>query len=288
MSSSRLVVSSAALLSSTLVFAACGSDPAPTPMPTPSTLDAAAVERSSAALVASVLVFDVAETLGGLGTLIGASPADNVAANINGRALGLVGTCGSVVRDGLTITVNVVAAGCVIPPEDPPLDPPAVFDPPAGMTAGSVTYTVSRAGDDLTISTVFADVVARGVPLSGTFTLTTRDATTWAVDVDVDATLTAATSLSGTLEVRFSGRARTIDGTLSVMRGADSTDVTFADIAWTRPICYPDAGSLTFGTEVLTVGTFDADTAASGAFTVTRDMTDSDATLPAYGSCPAS
>lgn len=263
-----------------MLFAACGSDPPAGPP----TLDDAAVARSGAGLVASALVFDVVETLGGLGTLVASSPVDTVAANIHGRATGLVATCGTVVRDGTMVTATVVADGCAIPMTDPP----TVWDAPAGMTAGTATYVVTRPAAELVITVALAGVVARGIPLGGTVTLTTSDGVEWALALDVDATLGTSMHLSGELTLVLSGASSAMDGDVDVRVGAATTVVAVAGVVWGSASCYPGAGTLTFGTgERETRETFDATTASTGAFTVTFGMADTAAMLPAYGACPA-
>ena len=272
-----------ALILSALLFTACGSDPAPVP----ATLDPAAVDRAGVGLLASVLAFDVAETLGGLDTLVPASPTATVGANINGRSTRLVGTCGMVERDGEAVRVTVVAAGCVVTQPDPPVDPPLQFVPPAGMTAGVVTFTATRPVADLVIAVRFENVVARGVSLNGTVTLTTADVVTWSAAIDLQTTQPTDAQIIGTLELTLAGTSRTIEGELAVARGATTTAM-FANVMWARGGCFPGAGTFMFGAAGSeTLGSFDATTATSGAFLVTFAMVDSPATLPAYGVCPA-
>jgi len=77
-------------------------------------------------------------------------------------------------------------------------------------------------------------------------------------------------------------------GLILVNLGARSTTLTFATVQMSAGDCYPSAGSLTVvRTDITLVVTMDADTASTGAVTVSVAGRDVERTLPAYGTCPS-
>lgn len=273
-----------ALLATTSLVAACTSEPVDS-LPA----DTVGLDRGASGLLATELAFEVAAVLGDLETLEASSSAESVAANFHGIATGLVGTCGEVTRDGTTVSVTIMEEGCVLPP---PVDPemPVEWIPPAGTTAGTATFTVSRSEPEVVIAVTLDGIVTHGVTLAGSATLSTADAATWSMTVDLDVTNGETAHVTGDLVIDFSPSSRELEGPLAVERAGVTTSATLVRVAWDRADCYPRSGFLTWNDaeDRETTATFAPTTASSGGAAITLDGTDTDATLPAYGDCPTS
>ncbi|WP_236605533.1 hypothetical protein [Sandaracinus amylolyticus] len=279
-------------LSLAATLGACGSEEPAAPE-----LDLEGAAHGGEAVLATALVFDVADALGDLGTLVASSPVETIAGNIHGNALRVVQTCGTVTIDGTTVSAIIQAEGCELPPPTDPEAPPPVWVAPGGATEGSMEMVATRDGEDLVLTVAIEGLVVHDRTFDGTATLRSDTGISWTVAVDVDVTGGEVAHVTSDVIIDPTPSSRTIDGTITVEGAteAETTSYDANDVEWARDACYPSDGSLRFedasGRE--THVAFDEATATSGVATVRfsgtsamPEMLAMDVTLPAYGECP--
>jgi hypothetical protein len=218
------------------------------------TIDAA----KSAAENAAALESNVRSNLGGVD---GGVPAD-------GGSLG----CGSVSLSGTTVTVN--------------------FGPPPGCTlrngakiSGSVSVSVAKTANTISLTLSLTQVISNGVALSGTAAFNTSNGSTFTVDANVTSGATAYVLTN--LSVTGGTGTTTINGSVAIT-GDSTTTMTFANLTWRRGDCYPNGGTVTSKKGLTTtVITFDANTPTTGLVKVTVGRKTSTVPLPVYGQCGA-
>lgn len=197
---------------------------------------------------------------GNLGSLDGGVPLD-------GGATG----CGAVALAGSTLTVSFGAApGCVLRN--------------GARVSGSVSVTVTKALNTLTVALVLSQISVNGKTLDGSASWSTTSNTSFTVDADI----TSGTRRFQATGFSVSGGAgtATIGGTLQVTDGAKNYSMTFTNVTWAKGDCYPNGGTLrTVKGLVASTITFNAQTPTTGQVTVTTGRITVSWTLPAYGSC---
>lgn len=167
----------------------------------------------------------------------------------------------------------------------------AAFGAPPGCTlkngvrvSGTVSVSVMKVLNTISLSLTMTNMTVNGKALSGTATFATTTGTSFTVNADVTSGSTRYQvnmfSVSGT-----AGSA-TFDGMASVTSGNVTTAMTFNTVVWNKGDCYPSSGTLQArkGSVTATI-TFSSVTATTGQISVSTGRVTTTGYLPAYGSC---
>jgi hypothetical protein len=206
------------------------------------------------------------------------SASSNASSIGNQASQSLVG-CGTFTVGGTSVLVDFGTAGCTL--QNGQLVTGSVQldvtgGSPDGTTAAPVMVAVSFAG---------VTVGSRGV--AGTINISTGGGSSMTVGLDVTVgsqSFSGSVTASGTATGSF-----TVTGMLTLGSGAMTTQLNLNGVSYQSGDCYPDGGTIT-----LTKGpinetvTFSPASAQSGQVTVQVGRLSTQATLPSYGSCPAS
>jgi hypothetical protein len=178
--------------------------------------------------------------------------------------------CGSVTLSGTTVTASFGALpGCTLPN--------------GTKISGTIAVGITKSGSTITVAMTMTTAVVNGQALDGTVQLATTNGSTFTLSGN----FTSATTTYASTGVTFGGAPGviTIDGSLSVTSDATTT-YTFSALTWKVGECYPDGGSLSIKTGLVTMTVaFDATTPTTGNVTVTVGKKSVTEKLPTYGSC---
>jgi hypothetical protein len=212
-------------------------------------------------------------------TLDPTGTAASNASSIGNQASQSLGGCGTFTVGGTSVQVDFGTAGCTLQNGQ--------------LVTGQVELDVTGGSPDGTTSVPvmvaisFAQVTVGSRGLSGTIMLAASGGSSVTVGFDVTV---GSQSFSGSLMA--SGTAMgsfTVTGMLTLGSGTTTTQLNVNSVTYQSGDCYPDGGtiSLTKGPISETV-TFSSASAQSGQVSVQVGRLSTQATLPSYGSCPAS
>lgn len=165
-----------------------------------------------------------------------------------------------------------------------------------GTVSGAMGLTVTTGGGKVSVGLTFTELSVNGLKLNGSMSVSTADAKTYAMTLDVTANAYAVT-FSGSGALDADGKGVTVTGTGAVKHDGVSVPCALAGVHHRFAGCYADAGTVTF-TEtvqpkvgkpvtVTTVLAFLSTTPQTGVVNVTVGGKTMQKTLPAYGQCPA-
>jgi hypothetical protein len=191
---------------------------------------------------------------------------------------------GTISLSGTTVTV-AFGSNCTVPN--------------LGAITGSVTAAVSKpAAGNVQVVFTFNTVTVSSRTLTGTFTVSTSNGTTFTGSCSLTSGATKLVMPSLTLTLDAGGKGVTLGGSGTVTSSSATTAVTFNAVHHLFGACYADGGSITLAkTTVTKLGkpttvnetvTFTSTTPTTGQASIQIGTAPATTTkLPAYGTCGA-